>query len=380
VTEKNKKKVLKSVKKPQSKKVGEPTTMEELLAQESVQTKNLERGDIIEGVVLDITPRTLTLDIGGKSEGLVAESAYMEAKDFIKHVEVGDTLTARVIVSETPEGYAILSLRDAAQSFIWKKLEKALKDDESISVMVKSVGNSGVLVDVFGLNGFIPSSHLGRKVSKDTSRLVDTTLKAKIIELDRDSKRIVLSEKYVSEEEEVKAASAAIKDVEKDKVYDGKVATVTDFGCFVEIIIPGKKGKESIVEGLVHVSELSWNKVGKPSDVVKVGDKIKVKVISKEKGKLSFSMKQTQDDPWSEIEKKYKSDQKLTGKVVKITDFGVFIELEPGVEGLVHITKLPPGEKLEENKEVEVYIEEVNPERKKISLGLILTTKPVGYK
>ena len=173
-----------------------------------------------------------------------------------------------------------------------------------------------------------------------------------------------------------------MKNVKEGEIFDGVVSTVYDFGCFVKIEVPvSKKNKGKVpLEGLVHVSELAWEKVADPNDVVKEGDKVKVKVVGKKNEKLAFSMKQTGKDPWDSAVERYEKDAKVKGKVMKLTDFGVFVQLEPGLEGLVHMTKIPPGKKLGRGDEVQVYVEDVDRENKRISLGLVLTEKPVGYK
>ena len=170
-------------------------------------------------------------------------------------------------------------------------------------------------------------------------------------------------------------AKEALKKIKEGEIYDGIVTTVAPFGAFVKI----KIGKASL-EGLVHVSELSFTKVNFPGDVVSEGDKVKVRVLASRDGKLAFSIKQAQKDPWSEVEDKFKPEAKVTGKVVRISDFGVFVELTPGVEGLIHITKIPPTHKLALGQEVKCNIEEINVKDKRIALGLVLTTAPVGYK
>jgi ribosomal protein S1 len=259
---------------------------------------------------------------------------------------------------------------------------------EAIRVEAKGVSNSGVTVDVDGLGGFVPKSQLGSEIQKDLQNLVGKRFEAVVIEVVRGDNKVILSEKEVSEAEELAKVRTAIEKVKEGRVFDGEVTNVFDFGCFVKIGITedtekNKKVHKSQgveVEGLVHVSEISWDKIRKPEDIVKVGDKVKVKVIGKTKGKLSLSIKQAQKDPWEEIEKKYKKDSKLKGKVAKTTEFGVFISLEPGVEGLLHMTKIPHGKTYSRGDEVNVTIEEVDKENHKISLGLVLTEKPVGYK
>jgi len=361
------------------------TSMADLLASYETKPKRFSLGERVEGTVIDKLPNALVLDIGGKSEGMVAEKAYAESKDFIKHLEVGDKVIGRVIVSENPQGYTILSLRDASKDYFWNKLENLENGGDTVTVLVKGVNPSGVIVDIYGLSGFIPASHLGKEIVKNLSKITGESVKAKIIELDKSADRIVLSERAVSEKEEIIKQKEALKAIKKGDIYKGEITTVADFGVFVKIKVPYKK-EEIDLEGLVHISELAWEKVGKPQDKYKVGDKVEVKVIDfkgatkKSLGKLSLSIKQAVKDPWEDVEKKYKNEMKLTGIVVKKSDFGVFVELEPGVEGLIHMTKIPPGKRLKEGDNIEVYIEEVNPEEKRISLGLVLTEKPVGYK
>jgi ribosomal protein S1 len=358
---------------------GEPKSMAELLQAYGGAPKGLTRGQKVKGKVTEKSSKRLLLDIEGKGEGLVAEKAFDEAKSFIKGLEVGDEVITEVIVAETPDGFTILSLRKAAQETAWEKLKEAKKKKKAIGVLAKGVNPSGVVVDVVGLTGFIPGSQLSKQVSKNPSELVGKNFKAQVLELDRLTNKIILSEKAESEGEDMKLASRALKKIKKGGVYKGRVVTVAGFGCFVEIK-EKIEGKKVPIEGLVHVSELSWGKIEKPSDVISEGEEVVVKVIDTADGKLSLSFKQAQKDPWEEVEKKYKKEAKVKGKVIRRSDFGIFVELEPGVEGLIHMTKIPPGEKFEEGQEVNVYLEEIDGKKRKISLGLILTRKPIGYK
>jgi ribosomal protein S1 len=355
-------------------KISEPKTMAELLAM-GKSSKSYSKGDYVKAKVTAKTSASLVLDIGGKSEGLVTENAFLEARDFIRHLEIGDEVVAKVIIAETPDGYTILSLRNAAADYFWKKLIIAYDDESDVMVSGKAVTPSGLLVEVYGISAFIPMSHVGKSAQKNLQGLIDKSFPVKVIEVDKEAKRIVLSEKYVSEKTEIEAIAKALKKVKPGDVYEGKVTTVADFGIFVEFPVETSK-----VEGLVHVSELSWEKVAKPQDKYSVGDKVKVVVVGIDRNKISLSIKQTSKDPWEEAAEKYKSDQKLKGTVVKQSDFGIFVKLEPGIEGLVHITKVPPGKNFSVGDEINVYIEEVDVKSKKISLGLVLTEKPVGYK
>lgn len=356
----------------------EPTSMAELLASASSSVKGFKMGDKIKGKVTAIYPKSLVLDIGGKSEGIVAEKAFQEARDLIRGLKVGDEITAMVLVPETREGTVVLSLREAATGAVWDKLEDEKKAGREVTVMGRNASASGVTVELEGKIGFIPASQLGHDAISDMEGLVGEHFKAKIIELDKNSNKIILSEKEVSEAGEIKSNKEALSKVKEGEIYEGTVVTVTNFGCFVRLSIKGKEGSD--VEGLVHISEISWEKIDKVSDVLKEGDKVKVKVIGVRDGRLSLSIKHAKKDPWDEAIEKYKPETKFTGKVTKVSDFGVFVQIEPGLEGLIHITKIPPATKLHTGDEIKCNIEEINIPEKKISLGLVLTSKPVGYK
>lgn len=363
---------------------GSSPSMDELMEKYDAPVKSLTRGDKVKGKVIKKEPGRVVIDIGGKSEGIVAEKAYNEAEEFIKDLKEGDEVEAGVIVPETPEGFTILSLRQAMAKRAWDKIEESQEEGDPIKVKGKSVASAGVMVDVFGLEGFIPKSQIGKEASKDLNTLVGKTFEAVVIDTDKENAKLVLSEKEVSEAEELAKAREAIKNLKVGDEFEGEVTSIYDFGCFVKIeakISKGKKDKEKApLEGLVHISELSWGKVDNPKEVVSEGDEVKVKLIGKEKGKIAFSIKQTQKDPWEDIDKKYEKDSKVKGEVVKLSDFGAFVELEAGVEGLIHMTKIPPGKAFSEGDRLDVFIEDIDEKERKISLRPVLTQKPVGYK
>lgn len=351
------------------------TTMAELLAHAKSKVNIFTKGQRVEATVLTKSSTLVTFDICGKSEGLVKEKAYTDAKEFIETLKIGDKVMATVLVPETRDGTIILALKDAIRDLSWIDLEKAQKDGSEVPVLGKGVNTSGFMVDVMGVEGFIPTSQMGKEALSGAQKLVGKYFKAKVMEVDRKSNKVVLSEKEVSEAGDIKLAKEALKKIKEGDIYEGAVTTVAPFGAFVKI----KFGKATL-EGLVHVSEISFKKVNLPSDVLKQGDKVRVKVLASHVGKLALSMKQALRDPWLEVEKKYKAEDKITGKVVRISDFGVFVELEPGVEGLIHITKIPPTHKLSFGDDVKCTIEEVNAKDKRIALGLVLTSIPLGYK
>lgn len=363
-----------------TKSSNEPQTMEELLKEYGSSVFSLSAGDKVKGKIVSIEPNKVLVDIGTKGEGLIAEKAYQEAETLIKTLHVGDEIEAKVLVPETNDGFTILSMRDAVQKLIWQKIQKYQDDETPIRVKGKSFNLSGVTVELFGnVFGFIPISQLGKITAKNPNSLVGKTFEAKIIDFNESGKKVILSEKEVSEKEEIEKAKKAVKKVKEGEIFDGVVTSVFDFGCFVKFEV--KEKSENIpLEGLVHISELSWQKIDSTGKFISPGDKVSVKVISKYGGKLALSIKKVQEDPWEKVQEKYKKDSKVKGEVVKTSNFGAFVSLEPGIEGLVHITKIPPGKKFGKGDKVDVYIEDIDKEKRKISLGLVLTEKPVGYK
>lgn len=349
--------------------------MADLLAKSKSSIKNLSLGQRIRGTVIQKLSKSLILDINGKAEGVVTEKAFAEAREYISKLKVGDEVTAVVLVPEMRDGSTLLSLRDAVASASWQGVEEAYKKGEEVPVYAKGVTGSGVSVDVNGISGFVPTSQLSKELAKEKENLVGKYFKAKVIELDRQKNKLVLSEREVTDAKDIAAAKKAIAAIKDGDIFDAVVTTIANFGVFAKI-----KVDKSEVEGLVHVSELSWGKVAHPSDLLKLGDKIKVKVIGTKDGKLALSMKHAQKDPWIDVDKHFKVEDRVTGKVTKVTDFGVFIELVTGIEGLVHMTKIAPGKKFSIGDEVKVYIEEIDSKARKIALGLVLTSVPVGYK
>jgi small subunit ribosomal protein S1 len=353
--------------------------MAELLARAKNKVQTFTKGQRIQATVLSKTDTLVIFDIGGKSEGLVKEKGYTDAKEYIGGLKVGDSVLVTILVPESRDGTIVLGLKDAMRDVSWAKLEEAKKSGDAVPVLGKGVGAPGFVVDVMGIEGFIPTSQLGREITGNPQNLVGKYFKARVMEVDKLNKKVVLSEKEVSEAGNIALIKEALKKVKEGEIYDGVVTTVAPFGAFVKIEIPVKKGKAE-VEGLVHVSELSFSRVNLPSDVVKEGDKVQVKVLAAHEGKLALSVKQAKKDPWEGVDKKFKSEDKVTGRVVRISDFGAFVELEPGVEGLIHITQIPPAYKMSVGAEVKCTVEEVNLKDKRIALGLVLTSVPVGYK
>jgi len=364
-----------------SKSTKDPATMEELLTQTGHKIRAFTRGEKVEARLLEIGKKRATFDIGGKSEGVVSDANFIEAKPFLNEMKKGDSVLAMVLDPESRDGTTQLSLRHAAQNKFWEKLIASKDEDREVTVIGKTVTSHGMMVELDNHTAFIPASQFGSLANKDLEAMIETRFKVKIIDIDRERGRIVLSERSVSEADDIARAEHALDVVKIGETYEGVITTVVTFGVFVEIEVEVGETEPYPIEGLVHVSELSWGKVDTPADLYAEGDEAKVKVLGVEHGKLALSIKQAMEDPWVGIEGKYPVDAKITGTIVRISDFGAFVELEPGVEGLIHMTKIPPGTSLKNGESVNCYIEEVNEGERKISLGIVLTaSKPVGYR
>ena len=361
-----------------SKSTKQPQTMEKLLAQMGCELHGWRRGDVAEGIITEKTKRAIYLDIGGKSEAMVIDREMKAARDFIKGLKIGDKVQTIVTQPENDKGQTLLSLKRAAADQIWGEFEEKLKTGVSLKVKGKEVNRGGLVVEVKSLQGFIPASCFGAKLSGKVSELVDKILEVRVIEVDREKNRLIFSEKEVSEAGLLKAQQGALAKIKTGDVFKGQVTGVMPFGLFVKV-----QTKDKIpLEGLVHISEISWEKVEEPVKFHKEGDKVEVKVLAMDQksGKLNLSLKQLMPDPWKKIKKKYKKENRVKGKVVRLAPFGAFVLLEPGIEGLIHISKIPAEKSIDIGDKVDCYVEMVDPENRRMSLGLVLKEKPVGYK
>ncbi len=353
----------------------EPSTMEELLSQTGYQIKGVKRGEIVEGTILSISPRHLLLDIGGKGEGVVHEKEMPYITDIIRGLKVGDTISVQVVNSENDRGQVVVSLRRTAMSKRWEVLSAKLTDKEEVEVTIRELSKGGFLVDYQGLRGFIPLSQADGELVKLSDKATGRHIKVKVIEVDRDANRLVFSQRIGMVSEKQKEL---LKTVEIGKTYPAEITGIVPFGAFVTV----KVTDEATLPGLIHISEIAWEKVENTSDYFKVGQKLDVKVIGADPktGKLTLSIKQLLSDPWDDVTKVFSVDQTVKGKVSRLSPYGAFISLLPGIDGLVHISKMAPGEEPKVGEEVECMIEEINPERRKISLSLVSHAKPIGYR
>lgn len=354
------------------------SSMDELMSRRQDKIAVPKRGAVIQGIVTEITSRMLTVDIRAKTEGIVIEREFEEARDFIKTLNVGDQIRVYVYSPENDRGQILVSVRNSAQEWQWKKLEEWMKTGKVIDVRGLEINKGGLVarIDSMGFMGFVPTSQLSSKLSVNLENLINRVFPAKIIEVDRQSNRLIFSEKAVSEAGEIEAKKEIMKKLKVGQRIKGLVSGLTDFGAFVKIKIGDKE-----IEGLVHVSEISWDKIDKPEKILKQGQEVEVIImdISPDSGRVGFSIRNALADPWDEVETKFPPGKKLSGTVIKSASFGAIIQLEPGVSGLLHISKIPAGKEPKIGDKIEVVIEDLDRGRRKLALGMFEQT-PVIYR
>lgn len=352
-------------------------TMEELLSSAGYTLTIPKKGETITGLVTMVNRKMVLVDVGAKTEGVVADKEYEIAKEFIETIKIGDEIDVYVASDENERGQILLSLRRAMMGKLWDMLEDYLKNETEVQVKSVELNRGGMIVKWQGLRGFIPSSQFGSVYAGNLQGLVGKAIAVKPIEVDREKNRLIFSEKHVSEAAVMAERESALKTVKVGDVLDGKVTGVLNFGAFVAIHVGNVT-----VEGLVHISEISWEKVDDIHKYLKVGDKAQVKVMGVEEGtgKLNLSIKQLQADPWSSVAEKYPAGTTVKGKVSRSAPFGTFVNFEPGVDGLIHVSRMGSFPELTMGEEIEVLVENVDPANRRMSLGPVLTEVPVGYK
>ena len=360
-------------------------TMEQLLAQ---QTKTLtvpQRGESITGIITAVGKKSLSIDVGGKTEGLVVDKEFDLARDYIETLKVGDSIDAMVASEENAQGQVLLSLKQAAMDSRWEYFTEVLQKETVLEARGVDVNKGGLIVVVNGVRGFVPSSQFGKELVGKFTTLRGKTIMVKAIEVDREKNRLIFSERHVSEADEIAQKSQALSAVKEGQIYEGVVSGVMPFGLFVTVEFPVSEGeKETVgqVEGLVHISEISWEKVSHPKDYHKVGDRLKVRVLGTDErtGKLNLSIKQLSDDPWVTVAERYEVGMSVTGTVSRVEPFGVFVNVEAGIDGLIHSSKLEAGTTFKKGDSVTVNVESVDSEQRRMSLSLISSEDLSMYK
>lgn len=358
-----------------------PQTMEELLSQTGYSLKGFKKGDVIEGKVTRVTAKEILVDIGGKAESVVMDRELEFYKDMLMALKPGDQVIAQVIVSENDRGQAVISLRKFITEKRWTTLSEYQKSGAPIDVIFKEPVRGGILVDYNGIRGYIPMSQLDGQTSKQIDRLSGRRVSVKVVEVDKDTNRLVFSQRAIAEAEAFAKQKDLLDLLKEGESVQATITTIVPFGAFAKVTV-SKDGTDQEIEGLIHISEIAWEKVEDPSQYIKSGDHIKVKVIGldSQTGKVTMSIKQLLPDPWEHVLDMFEKDSQIKGTVSRVSPIGIFVTLSPGVEGLIHISKVSPGEEPKVGQEINCLVEDVQPEKRKISLSMALHEKPIGYR
>jgi len=328
--------------------------------------ERIKEGDIVKGKIIQFEKDVALVDIGYKSEGYISLNEFPGSGVDLK---VGDEVEVLLETTEDKDGRVVLSKERADKIKIWDELEKSYKNNEIIEGKIMSRIKGGMSVDV-GIKAFLPGSQIDLHPIRDMDKLVGKTFKMKVIKLDKKRGSIVLSRRILLEKEREKARESILKTLDEGQILEGVVKNITEYGAFIDL---------GGIDGLLHITDMSWGRVSHPSELFVIGDKAKVMVLKfeREKEQVSLGLKQTTPDPWSDIDTKYPVGSKVEGKVVSITDYGAFIELEKGVEGLVHVSEMSWNKRIRHaskivaiGDKVEIIVLSLKKEERKISLGM----------
>ncbi len=346
-------------------------TMEdfEALLNESLELETPDEGSVVKGTVLAIEAGQAIIDVGYKMEGRVDLKEFA-APGKAPEIEVGDVVEVYLDRVENARGEAVLSRDKARREAAWDRLEKAYEKEDRVEGAIFGRVKGGFTVDLGGAVAFLPGSQVDVRPVRDAGPLMHMPQPFQILKMDRRRGNIVVSRRAVLEESRAEQRAEVIGKLQEGAVIDGVVKNITEYGAFVDL---------GGVDGLLHVTDMAWRRVNHPSEILNIGETVKVQVIkiNKDTQRISLGMKQLQADPWDAVEEKFPIDSRHTGRVTNITDYGAFVELEPGVEGLVHVSEMSwtkknvhPGKIVSTSQEVEVVVLEIDTAKRRVSLGL----------
>ena len=340
----------------------------QLLDQFEQEQASLQEGEVVRGTVVGISERGVVIDFGYKSEGIVNPAEFTE--NGVMSVKAGDEVDVLVKNMETSDGLPILSRADAVRMKAWDDLEKSYRDGTNIKGRVMERIKGGLRVDIDGIGAFLPGSQVDVRPIRNLDSLRNQEIEAKVIKLNRKRSNVVLSRKAVIEEENAGKKGQTLGHIEEDIVVEGQIKNLTDYGAFVDL---------GGVDGLLHVTDMSWGRLQNPGELFRVGDTIQVKVLKfdRERERVSLGYKQLMPDPWSSVEERFVVGTRVPGRIASVADYGAFVELENGVEGLVHVSEMSwskrvkhPGKLVNPGDAVEVEVLSVDPKGRRISLGM----------
>src|ERR1700685_2523967 len=339
------------------------------MIEESFGNGNLQEGSVFKGTVVGIEKDVAVIDVGLKTVGRVALREFT-GPGRAGEIKLGETVEVYLERIENALGEAVLSRDKARREESWGKLEKAFEKNEKVDGVIFNQVKGGFTVDLDGAVAFLPRSQVDIRPVRDVAPLMNVSQPFQILKMDRRRGNIVVSRRTVLEESRAEQRHEIVANLAEGQVIDGTVKNITDYGAFVDL---------GGIDGLLHVTDIAWRRVNHPTEVLNIGQQVKVRIIkiNHETHRISLGMKQLQEDPWSNIEARYTVGQKLKGRVTNITDYGAFVELEPGIEGLIHVSEMSwtkknvhPGKIISTSQEVEVQVLEVDASKRRISLGL----------
>lgn len=359
-------------------KIKNQKMMQNLITQNKTLTPP-QPGKVLEGEVLEIGKNRIFIDLGAFGIGVILGGEIKQSPQLIKDLKVGDKISVKVTDSENEAGFLELSFKEAQQEKTWTELEKAKKTKEVLKAKVMQANRGGLVIQIRNISGFLPVSQLStknyprisdgdkNKILAHLNKFVNSEIEVQIIDLDTSEQKLIVSEKALNENK----VAGLLANYKLGDVIEGEVAGVVDFGIFIRFTPPESS---QILEGLVHISELDWQLIENPRDIVKVGQKVKAKIIGIDNGRLSLSIKALKKDPWENIEKEYKKGQIVKGKITKFNPFGAFVHLNKAIQGLIHISEFRSIEKMQQqlelDKEYKFKIISLEPKLHKMALSL----------
>lgn len=340
----------------------------------------LKPGGIVKGKVVGIDRSTILINLGNYGTGIIYGKEFQEARNTLKDLKIGDEMFGKIINLENENGYIELSLKEASKELNWNQLTEKKDKGEVVKVKILTANKGGLLTEVFGISAFLPVSQLSpenypniegsdkNKILNELQKFIGQEMEVKIINIDPGTNKLILSEK----QKETKKVEEILEEFKEGDIVDGEITGLVDFGAFIKFSAPSSE--KNTIEGLIHISELDWKLISDPGEIVKVGDKVKAKILDISNNKISLSLKALKKDPWEDIEKKYKKNDIIRGKVTRFNFFGAFVEISPSVQGLCHVsefgTKTEMEKRLKINEEYDFQVSSIEPEDHRIILKL----------
>ena len=343
-----------------------PELRAEMFGQYEESLRSIGEGEIVRGTVLSIDEKDVLVDVGFKSEGIISLAEFPDPGS----IKVGDIIEVFLEKMENQDGLVVLSKQRADFVRVWDRVKEAHDREQVVDGKLVRKIKGGVVVDLYGVEAFLPGSQIALRQVQNVDAMLGQTVQVKIIKLNKRRRNIVVSRRAVLEAERDRMKATILKDLAKDQIREGVVKNITDFGAFVDL---------GGIDGLLHITDMSWGRVAHPSELVKIGDKVRVKVLNfdPEKERISLGLKQLEAYPWEGVDTKYKVGDRIKGRVVSITDYGAFVELEKGVEGLIHVSEMSwtrhvrhPSKVVNIGDVIEAVVLKVDKANEKISLGL----------